>query len=292
MKNLIDRDFLERLEELSFIFKGRRRAHLSGSHSFPRSGVGIEFADFREYAPGDDFRYIDWNTSARLDRLMVKTFVREFTLPIYVLLDLSASMQLGQPEKATYAARLALALSYLGLEDGDRVGLFPFAADLFSPVLPRHGPNQIGRMLAELREAEPEGKTSIDEAVEGFLRLTEESGLVIIISDLLLEGGYEEGLARLLHRGDDLVAIQILSPEEMEPEVSGQLRLEGVESNRSLEVNTDRGAVEDYVRNFRRYQEDLNQFFSSRGVPYLVTETDFPLHRLINERMRAEGILQ
>ena len=190
MPRFIDEAFLQRLTNLRFIVKGRRRGRLSGVHASPRAGVSLEFSDYRAYAPGDDFRYIDWNVYGRLDLLLVKTFVHEADLPIYLLVDFSASMQVGIPSKAQYAAQFAAGMAYLGLKELDRVGVYPFNDRLIPGLPPRHGMGQMGKIIRLLREAEPGGKTSIDRAITQFLSQTRESGVVFIISDFL---GSDEG---------------------------------------------------------------------------------------------------
>jgi len=142
MEPLIDEAFLKRLSNLKFIVKGRRKGRLVGVHPSPRAGVSLEFADYRDYTPGDDFRYVDWNIVGRLDRVLVKTFVHEVDLPIAILLDCSASMRLGDPLKLRYAARLAAAIAYLGLRGLDRVGLYPFTDHLLPAMLRATGCNR------------------------------------------------------------------------------------------------------------------------------------------------------
>ncbi|MCK5586564.1 DUF58 domain-containing protein, partial [Candidatus Bipolaricaulota bacterium] len=176
---------MQRLSNLRFIVKGRRQGRLCGVHASPRAGVGLEFADYRAYTPGDDFRYIDWNVYGRLDRVLVKTFVHEADLPIYLLIDFSASMQVGTPNKAQYAAQFAAAMAYLGLKELDRVGVYPFNDRLIPGLPPRHGMGQMGKIIRLLREAEPGGRTSIDQALTEFISQTRESGIVFIISDFL-----------------------------------------------------------------------------------------------------------
>jgi len=292
MERFIDEAFLRRLANLRFIVKGRRRGRLSGAHASPRAGVSLEFADYRPYTAGDDIRAVDWNIVGRLDRLLVKTYVHEAELPVYLLLDVSASMRIGTPPKAAHAARLCAAIAYLGLRELDRVGLYPFCDRLLPGVPARHGMQQLGRILRRLIDLAPAGRTAIGDGIGDFLARTRECGLVFLISDFLTPGGYEEGIARLLHRRDELVAVQVLAPEEVHPSPSGSVQLVDVESERHLPLSIGRRAVAEYAARFHDHQTNLHRFFSDRGVPHFVAPTDLPLERLLHEQFRAGGILR
>jgi uncharacterized protein (DUF58 family) len=293
MRQLIDDAFLRQLSRLRFITKGRRQGHLSGTHASPRAGVSLEFADYRPYTPGDDFRYVDWNVYGRLDRVLVKRFVHESDLPIYLLVDFSASMGLGSPTKAFYAARLAAALAYLGLRGLDRVGAYPFNDRLApSSVPPRHGMRQMSRILRALLDVRPEGETSIDGAVNQLLTRTRESGLVIVVSDFLSPDGYRQGMARLRHRGDEAVAIQVLDRAELHPTGTGTTELVDVESKRHAVLTVGRSTLAAYEERFSRHQEELRGFLLERGIPYFLGTTDRPVVRLIHEDLRRGGVLK
>lgn len=291
MEPLIDEAFLKRLSNLKFIVKGRRKGHLSGAHPSPRAGVSLEFADYRDYTPGDDFRYIDWNIYGRLDRVLVKTFVHETDLPIYILLDLSGSMRLGNPPKVRYAARLAAAICYLGLRELDRVGLFPFTDRLLPGIAPRHGMSQMAHILRTLHAVSPDGKTSLDQVLTEFVARSNESGLVFLLTDLLCKG-YEEGISRLLHRGDEIVVVQILDPAELHPVIEGSTRITDAETQRHVDLTVGGGTLAQYVRRLTAHLEAIRAFLTANRIPYFLASTDLPLDLLIHERLRAGGVLK
>ncbi len=292
MDPLIDEGFLRRLGHLRFITKGRRASKLSGGHPSPRAGVSLEFADYREYTPGDDFRYIDWNIVGRLDRVLVKTFVHEVDLPIHLLVDLSASMYLGSPPKVRYAARLAAALAYLGLRNLDRVGLYPFSDHLLGSVSPRHGMGQMSRILRALHDVSASGETSLDLVLREFSQRTRETGLLFLISDFLDSGGYEEGIARLSYRGDEMVAIQVVDPEEMNPTLAGAARLVDVETGSRLDLTVGERTLAQYRRRFDLYVKGLQDYLSSQHIPHILSPTDLGIEELIHVRLRAQGVVQ
>lgn len=293
MPTFIDEAFLQRLSNLRFIVKGRRKGQLAGLHASPRAGVSLEFADYRAYTPGDDFRYIDWNVVGRLDRLLVKTYVHEADLPIYLLVDFSASMQIGIPSKAHYAAHLAAAMAYLGLRGLDRVGLFPFCDQLIPGLPARHGMGQMGKILRLLRDVEPGGRTSVNRAILEFLSQTRESGLTIVISDFLASGAeFADGFARLLHRGDQVILLQVLDPEDVNPRAAGTTRIVDVESSQRVTLTIGQRTLDEYAERVRRNREQLRTFSFERGIPCFQTTTDVPVERFLHEDLRNGGMLR
>ncbi len=292
MDNLIDEGFLRHLARLRFITKGRRASRLSGGHPSPRAGVSLEFAEYREYTPGDDFRYVDWNIVGRLDRVLVKTFVHEVDLPIYLLVDLSASMHLGDPPKVRYAARLAAALAYLGLRNLDRVGLYPFTDHLLPSVSPRHGTQQMSRILRALGDVSAAGTTSLDRVLGEFAQRTRETGLLFLISDFLVQGEYKEGIERLGYRGDEIVAIQVIDPSEMSPTISGDSRLTDVETGERLDLAIGERTLSQYRRRFEGYMSSLRSYLASQRIPYILAPTNLGIEELIHVRLRAQGVVQ
>ncbi|MEW5826880.1 MAG: DUF58 domain-containing protein [Candidatus Bipolaricaulota bacterium] len=289
---LLDEAFLAGLAGLRVISRGRRKGRLAGLHASPRTGVSVEFADYRDYSSGDDFRYIDWNVYGRLNRLLVKSFVHEADLPIYLLVDLSASMRFGHPSKVVYASRLAVALAYLGLRGMDRVGLYPFTDRLLPAVPPRHGMGQMTQIVRALERRPAEGRTHLNRALDEFASVTRETGLVFLLTDFLSEEGHEEGLARLLHRGDELVAFQILSPQELEPSLEGSVLLSDVETGRRAALTVGRGALAVYGQRLQTLSSGVQSFLADRRSPYFLVPTDLPIETLVHEKLRGGGILR
>lgn len=292
MDRLIDEAFLERLARLKFIVKGRRKGRLVGAHPSPRAGMSLEFADYRDYTPGDDFRYIDWKITARLDRVLVKTFVRDVDLPISLLLDLSASMRLGDPPKEAYAARIAVAFAYLGLREFDRVGLYPFTDRLLPAITPRHGMGQMAHILRALNDITSQGRTSLAQVLAEFVSRSRESGLVFLISDFLSEDGYTEGISRLLHRGDEVVVIQVVDRSELHPTLSGDARITDTETSRYLDLAVGKRALVQYEERLASHLAALRTFLADRRIPYVLAPTDLPIEQLLHERLRRLGVLR
>ena len=203
---------------------------------------GLEFSDFRQYRPGDDFRHIDWNIYSRLDQLFLKLHASEEDLTLHLVVDASASMGFGEPSKFDHARRLAAALAYIALHNLDRVGV-----SVFAEASARPAPHQ---------SAEPHGPTARFSARAALCRGdafrrrdarlrdgTRSPGLVILISDLLGAEDTQDaqdGIEALCHAGHDVVVVQLLAESEIDPPFDGALRLVDAETGEELDVTVDR----------------------------------------------------
>jgi uncharacterized protein (DUF58 family) len=292
MKPILHDAFLARLATFRLTTRGRRNGLLAGSHASRRAGVSLEFRDYRSYFPGDDFRYIDWNAFGRLDRLLVKSFVHESDMPVYVVVDLSASMTLGSPSKADYSAGLAAALSYVGLRGLDRVGLYLFSKGLHVPLPPARGLAHMSRVLQRLRADEPRGQTSLDDAMEQFVAGTKEPGLVLLLSDFFAEGGRERGLDCLLRNGHEVVAVQVLAPEEIDPKCIGRTQFIDIETGRNFTLSVGEQTLSEYRARFAASQAELANALRCRSILFFEVSTDRPLARLFHEDFRARGLIR
>ena len=290
MALLLDPEFLRTLERLQLVIRGRFRGNLSGRRMTSRAGMSLEFAEYKEYHPGDDLRYVDWNLYGRLGKLFIKVFTREEDVPVYIFLDVSRSMSVGN--KSRVAAQLAGALAYLGLKELNRVGIFPFASSLTQGVPPRGGYGQIFQIFQFLQSIEPAGETSVDESLTHFTRVRRESGVAIVISDMLSEGGYEDGLARLRYHGYEVIVLHLLAREELDPDVGGELRLQDVESEAELPMNVDESARRAYRARVRAFQDALERFCQERGMRYLRLSSDTPLDEMVTGALQEGAVVQ
>ncbi len=214
---LLTPELLAQLERLELVSRKIFRGRLKGERRSTRKGQSVEFADFRSYVPGDDLRFIDWNTYARLDRLFLKMFFEEEDLHFYALIDASPSMNFGTPTKLLYAQQLAAALGFIGLIRSDRVRIETLGqpAGRAAPVF--RGRQSVWRMLNYLNGIQPDESGSLAEGVKNFCIRNSGKGIVVLISDLMDKQGYEAALKYLLSRRMDVYVIQVLSAEEIEP---------------------------------------------------------------------------
>lgn len=290
MEPLLDAAFLRRLERLKLVFQQRYHGRPMGSQLRSRSGMSLEFAEYREYHPGDDFRYVDWNLYGRLDRLFVKVFTREEDAPVYLFVDVSRSMEIGG--KLAYAIKLTAALAYLALNNMNRVGLFPFASRLQGGVPPRGGPRQVFEIFRFLRRLAPAGETSINESLGDFYQRSHEGGLAILISDMLSAEGYQEGLARMRWHRFQPVVLQLLAPDDLMPSPAGEVRLLDVEAAREWPAYLSAATLDSYRARLKAYRQGLERFCRQRGIDYFLISSGEPLERTLFETLRRGVFLK
>jgi uncharacterized protein (DUF58 family) len=279
---LYNESLLKKLSALQIVVR-RRFQGQTGLWTTARAGMSLEFAEYREYHPGDDFRYVDWNLYGRLDRLFVKVFQREEDLPIYLLIDTSRSMAVG--EKLAYAAQIAGAIAYVGLKEMNRVGVFPFVSDVARGVPPKAGMAHLHHVFKLLGSLEPAGQTSLNESLERFSTIPLRQGLAVVLSDMFDPQGYEHGLLSLLWKRFEIALIQILAEEDIQPPVRHEARL--CDSEAPQEFSVGAGAVARYRENLHRYEQRLAAFCREHQIRYVQLVTGRPLERALLEDLRG-----
>ncbi|HUU82030.1 MAG TPA: DUF58 domain-containing protein [Phycisphaerae bacterium] len=290
--DLLDPDFMARLERLEFVSRKIFAGKLRGERRTKRRGESVEFADYRPYVVGDDLRFLDWNIFARLDKLFLKLFLQEEDLHVGVLIDASKSMDWGKPSKALYAKRVAAALAYIGLCNFDRVSIYPYADGLRSELPGVRGRRMMFKIIEFLTRLEPDGVSNLTLACKQFVIRHPQRGILLVLSDFFEKGGFEQGLRYLLGRDLDLYMVQMLSPEEMAPELAGDLRLRDVEDHDMAEVTVSRALLNRYKQNLQAYCGSLKEFCARRGISYLFTGTDVPFDQLVLSYLRRRGLLK
>jgi uncharacterized protein (DUF58 family) len=289
---LFDDEFLKKLEYLYIvskkIFSGRMRAE----RRTKKTGSGIEFADHRDYTLGDDFRYIDWNIYGRMERLLLRLFEEEEDLSIYMLVDCSKSMLIGNPQKIQYAMKVAAALCYVGLANLDRVSIVPFGGDLMDRMEPTRGKGRIFKVFEFLSQVEPGGLTNVGPCLTKFVHQNKRRGLAVVISDFYDPTGYEEGLNVLRYNKYEPFVIQIYDQKEVNPPLHGDLSLVDCETGEVKEVTISRSLLEAYKKEHEKYCKELESFCTGRALPFFRTTTNVPFDELVLRIFRAGGFLK
>lgn len=287
-----DPAFLKKLEYLHVVarkvFAGRMRADRRSR----KTGAGVEFADHRDYAPGDDLRYLDWSVYGRMDRLLLRLFEQEEDLYIYILVDASASMRGGGGAKLAYAAQVAAALAYIGLANLDRVSILTFAQGLRDRLPAARGKGQIFKVLEFLRGLTPQGETGLNESLTSFVHQTSRRGLAVVISDFYDPAGYEEALNLLRYHRFEPSVIQVIDRREAHPALRGDVELFDVETGDVREVTLSPRLCEDFARAHEAYCEGLAGFCAGRGIGYFRAETQIPFEDLVLRIFRSGGFLR
>lgn len=292
VKSLLDPDFLARLQRLEIVSKKIFVGKTKGERLSRRKGQSVEFADFRPYTVGDDLRFLDWNLFARLDRLFLRLFLEEEDLHVYLLIDNSLSMEFGSPTKLHYAKQVAAALGFIGLTNMDRVVVEAFNEKLTQSTTPLRGRRSLWRLTSFLEGLEPAGPSDLTRALKAFTIKASGKGVVVILSDFMDKGGYAEGLRYLIARNMDVYCVQILSAEEIDPPMTGDLKLTDVEDGDEAEVTVSAPLLKKYKETLAAYRGKLAEFCTRRGINYLFTSNQVPFDRLVLGYLRQRGLVR
>jgi uncharacterized protein (DUF58 family) len=284
--DLLDPATLAQLGGIELVARDVVEGFLMGLHRSPHRGFSAEFAELRAYRPGDDLRYLDWRMFGRSDRYYVKQFEEETNLRAYVLLDVSASMGWSSragslPDKLWYAKHLAASLSLILLRQGDTVGLTAFHDRVTERVAPRGGRRQWREILRRLTRLESVGGTSAEGALRDVAVRLRRRGLVILLSDLLVDPEATLTALRFLrHRGHEVLVFHLLDPGERDLPAAADARFFDPETEEEIQVSVA-DLREEYRQAVDHALTEWERSLKPLGIDYVVTDTDRPFSRAI-----------
>ena len=290
-----ENDFLKKLEYLHVVSKRALAGQNRADRLSPKRGRGLEFADHRPYAPGDDYRHIDWKAYQRLNRLLLRLFDEERDLSIYLMLDVSRSM--AEPAKFDMARRIAAALCYVGLAHLDRLTIVPFGSGLGHESSPGRGKGRIFRVFEALEQLEASGPTDLRASCKAFASRPRQLGLVVIISDFLdprarVEAdGPEAGLKILRTLGHDVFAVHVTSEHDRDPGVFGTVRFVDVETGEVREIEVTPRLAAAYVAASDSHSEALKHFCGRYDIGYVRADAERSFEEIILRTFRQGRFL-
>lgn len=295
-KLALDSGMLAKLERMSIMAKNRVRSAMQGRRKSRQTGASLDFADYRLYAPGDDVRMIDWNAYGRTGKPFVKLFLDERELAVRLWIDASASMNTGGERsggdnKLRHAKRLAACIGYMALAGCDRVGAGAFGERVSASLPLMRGKASAHRLFRFLGEIQPEQEGNLEKAFGEPGALPRQPGMVWLFSDFLYENGIHEALHRLQAARQEVVVVQVLSPEELRPDYAGDLRLVDVETGTGKEVAMSGRVLKAYREALEAYTHGLRAFCHERGIVYALAPTDVPPLEWIGSSLRTGGVL-
>jgi uncharacterized protein (DUF58 family) len=273
-----------------FVLGGRLSSSPGSSPGLRRArlpGAGLEFHEYRPYQPGDDPRSIDWTVEARLRQLVVRVSRIDANARLHVLVDVSASMGIGTPQKLACATRLAAALSYVAIERRDTARVSTFNDAITRHVRPAGGRSQIRRVFSALGRADASGASAIDATLVAYSAAVRGPGLVVILSDFFEAGSRLEGARALLHRGLTPALVQIVAPEEIDPQLSGPTLLFDVEDDTASPLVVDEAAVAAFRARMKDHSESLRAFCLAQGLPWMRVVSSATFTELVSAAERA-----
>ncbi|MEY2408263.1 MAG: hypothetical protein QOF48_933 [Verrucomicrobiota bacterium] len=304
---LLTPELLRRLEQFQLLATRRAKSSAKGERRSRARGQSVEFADYRNYVAGDDFRHLDWNLYGRLDRLFLKLYEEERELPVRIFLDASESMSFGEPRKFDFARQIAAAIGYVALCGFDRVSVIPFpdfageggeldAAKRNTEMAARgalravRGKKSSLQYFRNLGTISARGGASLNESLRRGALEARQAGAAIVLSDFLDPAGYEAGLTALVGRGFQVSAVQILSPDEIAPATFGDLRLVDSETGGMQEVTFAKFRLKHYQQTVQNYVQRLREFCTGRGINFFHAGSDTNLQDLLLKQLRAAEV--
>jgi uncharacterized protein (DUF58 family) len=298
---IFDEATLRKLNQLSLVATRVRNGVMRGERRSVKRGASLEFADYRNYTPGDDLRRLDWKIYGRLDRPFLKLYEEEEDLAVHVFLDTSQSMDWGESayNKLAYAMKLAAALGVITLATGDRLTITALRideqsnSDALEPHFgPLRGQSNLMSLLNFFERVKAGGQTHLERSLRAYTRLARRPGLAFLISDLFTSGSLQDSLACLQGNGYDVVLLHVLAPEEIDPPLNGDLRLVDVETGLTQEVTVDGGLRRRYQAHLAAWREQIQTLCQQRGMRYLPLSTAQPWDQVVLQGMRQAGVVR
>ena len=294
-KYVINEEFLSRLDVLETLLKNNVAGMFGGNKQskYGSFGSSCEFADYRDYMPGDDITKIDWNSYARFDRLYLKLFLDERQMHTRIYIDASRSMDYGSGRKAEQAVRLAAALAYMSVNEMDRVSVYALKGDTVEELMPiTVGKEAFYNRIGNLNGIEFDGDSRISEAILPSV-VGKGDGMSIIISDFLTDDDYETAIDHLVGKKRDVLCIQILSADELNPQLNGKMHLFDAENiEKTYKKNIDRNILKAYRAALAYATDRIREYCMSRGANYLLVGADDDVGEIIFGRFEEEGVVK
>jgi uncharacterized protein (DUF58 family) len=288
---VFDEGFLRQLERLQVLMRAPVRGGLKGGRRSVKRGQSVEFADFRDYTLGDDLRQLDWNVLARLEKLFIKLYVEEEDVTIHFLLDASASMASGHPSKLLFAKRAAAALGYIGLASEDKVAITSLGGRAGRRQVALRGSGRVFRLLSALSGiVAADGPTDLMAAARHAGAQLTGRGVIVLLSDLL-DPNADRVIRELAATGSELIILHLLSPQELDPALEGDLRLVDVESGEGIDVTVDLATLDGYKARLEAWREGFANLAARRRATYVPLSTSVALTDLMFAELRRRQVV-
>lgn len=292
---LFDEITLRRLEQLTFVVQQVRVGMMKGDRRSSKRGSSVEFADYRSYVAGDDLRRLDWNVFARLERPFIKLLEEEEDLAVHLLVDASQSMVWPtgtEVEKWQYARKLAGALGHIGLASGELVTVTLLRAQGVLRWGPYRGDQHSLQLFQFLEAGESAGITDLNLSLKNYALHSRRPGLLFLLSDLFSPNGYQEGVTALQARGYEVGILHLLSPDEANPPMAGDVKLIDVETKGETEITLDAGIIDLYQKRLQEWQTEIATFCAKRHIHYIPLTTDIAWDKLILQTLRTKQLVK
>ena len=289
--------FFSRLETLALNLKTDLAGYFGGKHLVKTYGQTVEFSDYREYQLGDDIRRIDWNLYSRFEKYFLKLFTDERQMQVQIFLDCSASMGKENPQKAAYSAATAAALGFLAVHNMDKVSLYLMkenvAENPFGTII---GKNSFFRAVSVLDNMQFSEDTDIEACIMGCPNIGSNNGLTVIVSDFFTESNWKKAVDYLCYKHKQVLLVQVLAPEEVDPAYDGRVNLIDSESvdlsdTKNVKIRITPAMRKAYAEALSHFKKDIKTFSSKRGADYVSVCSDTPIERMLFGELLKVGIM-
>ena len=289
--------FFSRLETLALNLKTDLAGYFGGKHLVKTYGQTVEFSDYREYQLGDDIRRIDWNLYSRFEKYFLKLFTDESQMQVQIFLDCSASMGKENPQKAAYSAATAAALGFLAVHNMDKVSLYLMkenvAENPFGTII---GKNSFFRAVSVLDNMQFSEDTDIEACIMGCPNIGSNNGLTVIVSDFFTESNWKKAVDYLCYKHKQVLLVQVLAPEEVDPAYDGRVNLIDSESvdlsdTKNMKIRITPAMRKAYAEALSDFKKDIKTFSSKRGADYVSVCSDTPIERMLFGELLKVGIM-
>lgn len=292
-KMVIDEAFLSQLEQLGTLLKNNVAGMFGGNRRSKNLGSSCEFADYRDYMPGDDVTKIDWNAYARFDKLYEKLYFDERQMHTRIYIDASRSMAHGSDDKAVAALKLAAAFAYLSISEMDKVSIYAIRGNQLEDIaIGMVGKDSYLGCVGRLNELEFDSDSKISEAIVPSA-VGRGDGYSIIISDFLTDENYEAAIDRFAEQKRDILCVQILSREELNPQMRGKMHLfDSEDQAKFFRKKVDQDVVRAYKDALKYVTDRIRSYCESRGGFYMLTSADTELSEIFFDKFIDMGVVK
>lgn len=288
-ERIFDAEFLKKLDTIVINVRMMMNTGSEGNRKSKSKGSSVEFSDFREYSLGDDFRRIDWNAYGRFDRLFVKLFMEEREAMVNIFIDGSRSMYFGEPKKSLSALKLSGILAYLALNNLDRVCLNSLVGTVIKHTPALNGRGMFQQCADFLENMDFEGVTDLNSCIKR--KEFKGSGVSIVFSDFFTTGGIEDAVKYLLYKKQDVILVHVLAPEELNPEIEGQIRLLDSETGEIRDISVTPVLLSQYDKKLNSFINNIREFCSRMGATYIQVSSEAPIEKIVFEEFTKAGIV-
>lgn len=289
-ERLLGADDLQLINQLSLNAKRRVTGLVTGEQRSPIQGGGIEFADYREYQPGDDIRQIDWTVFLRLRRLLVRLFAEEKELTLMLLMDISRSMRFGKPDKLWFASRIAAVLAGISIHNGNRAGVLTMGSELSELIPPVRNNSALADIVRTLTTIQPVSHYDPIQSIHQFAARYGRRCMVVMLSDCLYPE-WAETIQGLAVSGCEGYVIQVLSSAELNPPQIGEVTLVDMENSTEVPLHIGNDETREYRQEMAQFLREVRQSTIRNGLGHTMVSTDQPLARLFHNDLRQGGLL-